>query len=98
VLARDSRFSDGFVDEAVVIQKKDGFVKLTPSGKKPAEMWMAFTAPMVVGTDLEGEGGKPREIHVCDFASAGNTWTDDSRYKVWIKKTLHVMNTPYSKY
>lgn len=98
VLARDSRFSDGFVDESAIIQKKDGYVKLTPSESKSGEIWMAFTAPMIVGTDLEGAGGKPREIHLCDFASAGNTWTDDNRYKVWIKKTLHVMNTPYTRY
>jgi hypothetical protein len=52
----------------------------------------------VLGADLEGEFGKPREIHFCDFASAGNIWDANSRYKVWIKKTLHVMQTPYTKY
>ena len=76
VLARDTRFGDfaGFVDETVVVQATDGFVTLLPVEEKPEKMWMAFTAPMILGTDLEGELAAPRQIMLCDFASAGNTW------------------------
>lgn len=98
VLARDSRFLDGYVDETAVIQQQQNRVDLKPSATKDANMWMAFTAPLILGTDLEGEFGKPAEIHFCDFASAGNTWDTHSRYKVWIRKTLNVMNTGYMRY
>ncbi len=98
VLSRDSRFGDGFVDETAVIQQKDGFVELTPLAEKPAHIWLAFTAPLVTGTDLEGEGKNPKAIRFCDFASAGNTWDHSTRYRVWIPKTLNVMNRKYEGY
>jgi uncharacterized protein len=98
LLARDSRFSDGFVDETAVVQNKDNFVELLPSVNKPEHIWMSITAPLVLGTDLEGEYRQPRQIHFCDFASAGNTWSSDSRYRVWIRQTLNVMNAVYKAY
>lgn len=91
VLARDTRFGDGFVDETVVVQTTDGFVTLLPAEEKPEKMWMAFTAPMILGTDLEGELAEPRQIMLCDFASAGNTWNRNIRYRVWLRRTLNLM-------
>ena len=98
LLARDTRFSDGFVDEAAVVQQNNSLVDLAPEEKKPEHIWMSFTAPLVLGTDLEGDYQTPRQVHFCDFASAGNTWTNDSRYRVWIPQTLNVMKTEYKKY
>lgn len=96
VLARDSRFQDGFVDATSVIQNKDGYVMLTPTSS-PSFAWMSFTAPLVIGTDLEGNS-KPQSIHFCDFASAGNTWDKNERYRVWLPKTLNVIHSPYKPY
>jgi len=98
LLARDSRFADGFVDEAAIVQSKDKRVVLVQDDKKPEHIWMSFTAPLVLGTDLEGEGRNPKQVHFCDFASAGDTWTYESRYRVWIKQTLNVMNAAYKPY
>ncbi|MDP3642166.1 MAG: glycoside hydrolase family 127 protein [Bacteroidota bacterium] len=98
LLARDSRFQDGFVDETAVIHHKNGFVELLPSNEKPEHIWMSFTAPLVLGTDLESEFRNPKQVHFCDFASSGNTWTSDSRYRVWIRQTLNVMNSIYKPY
>jgi len=42
-----------------VIVSKDGYVELTPV-QAPDFAWMAFTVPMVLGTDLEGKGSRPR--------------------------------------
>jgi hypothetical protein len=60
-------------------------------------MWMAFASPFVVGTQLENNEG-PVMRKLCDFASAGNTWRTDSRYRVWIPKPVNVMNSPYKPY
>lgn len=98
LLARDSRFDDGFVDEAAVIQHRDDRVELTPSSEKPEHVWMSFTAPLVLGTDLEGEYRNPKSVHFCDFASAGNTWDRATRYRVWIRQTLNAMNSGYHPY
>ena len=97
VLARDTRFEDGYVDEGVVVNADgNGKVELIPyTDVKFA--WMAFGAPMVAGTDLENNG-KPRMIHLCDFASAGNTWEKSVRYRVWLPKTLNVMQGEYRAY
>ncbi len=96
VMARDTRFNDGFIDETSIIQSAGGYVELTPV-ESPDFAWMTFTAPMVMGTDLEAKEG-PRNIHFCDFASAGNSWDRAVRYKVWLPKTLNVMNVKYETY
>jgi DUF1680 family protein len=98
VMARDNRFADGDVDEASVISNQKGWVDMKVSDRKPDNIWMAFTIPMVTGTNLEGEFRNPRQVHLCDFASAGNIWGEDSRYRVWIKKPLNVMNMNYINY
>jgi len=98
VLARDGRFNDGFVYESAVVETKEEKVNLIVSENKPSGVWMAFTAPLVLGTDLEGDFRNPRQVSFCDFASAGNTWGEDSRYKVWIPKTLNVMKMEYKSY
>ncbi|MDR2449652.1 MAG: glycoside hydrolase family 127 protein, partial [Prevotellaceae bacterium] len=97
VLARDNRFGDGFVDEAARILDKDGYVELTPAVRKPDGVWLAFTAPLAPGT-FDAEGAHPKQIHFCDFASAGNTWDDALRYRVWIPEPMNVMQTIYKPY
>jgi DUF1680 family protein len=98
VLSRDCRFGDGFIYESAVVKENNWKVDLLPSNKKPANVWMAFTAPLVLGTDLEGDFRNPVQTGFCDFASAGNTWGEDSRYRVWIPTTLNVMKADYKSY
>jgi uncharacterized protein len=98
VLARDARFANGFVYESAVVKEKNGIVELLLSPVKPANIWMSFSAPLILGTDLEGGFRNPKQVNFCDFASAGNTWGEDSRYKVWIPMTLNVMKTDYKSY
>ena len=96
VLARDSRFEDGFVDECVVVEQRDGYVELHPAAS-PDFAWMTFTVAMTTGTNLE-DGRAVHTLHLCDFASAGNDWNRKSRYRVWLPKTLNVMQAPYHPY
>jgi len=98
VMARDTRFGDGFIYESAEVKEKNGIVDLLPSSNKPDNVWMSFTAPLILGTDLEGDFRNPLQVNFCDFASAGNKWGEDSRYRVWIPKTLNVMKTEYKSY
>jgi DUF1680 family protein len=98
VLARDTRFGDGFIYESAVVKEKNGIVDILSSANKPDNVWMSFTSPLILGTDLEGDFRNPIQVNFCDFASAGNTWGEDSRYRVWIHKTLNVMKTEYKAY
>jgi uncharacterized protein len=98
VLARDTRFNDGFIYESAVMKASNGKVNLIQSKNRPSNIWMSFTAPLILGTDLENDSGNPVQINFCDFSSAGNTWGEDSRYIVWIPQTLNVMKTDYKPY
>lgn len=93
-LARDSRFNDGFVDEACIIPAgRDGKVELRPTAA-PDKMWMAYEITVPVGT-YGNEGHMPsRTIHFCDFASAGNDWDFDGRYRVWLPRSVEVRLQP----
>jgi len=62
------------------------------------DIWGRKYTPLALGTDLEGEFREPKQISFCDFASAGNTWGEDSRYRVWIPQTLNVMGIEYKTY
>ena len=90
VFARDSRFGDGFIDEVMTIPSKDGTVELTPVDA-PKDMWMAYTVPMVHGT-YSDVSIDTKPVHICDFASAGNTWEENIRYRVWIPKLFNPQN------
>ncbi len=99
VLARDARFNDGFIYESVVVNRdREGIVSLKSTSGKPSHIWMSFTAPLILGTDLEGDFRNPKDINFCDFASAGNTWGEDSRYLVWLPQTINVMKSDYKGY
>ena len=98
VLARDSRFEDGFVDEAVLIQNENNIVELEISDKKPEGVWLSFTAPLKLGTGISSTSDPVSQIHFCDFSSAGNTWDKSTRYQVWLPKSLDVMKTKYKSY
>lgn len=101
VFARDSRFSDGDVDECAVIRCNDkgvvpAILKETASS---SFAWITMEVPVVTGTDLENPVNKEgRKVRFCDFASSGNDWDPNGRYRVWIPKTLHVMSEQYHKY
>lgn len=82
VLARDTRFRDGFVDECMILPNKDGVVELTRV-QSPEKMWMAFTMPVVHGYYYD-QAQDRAVVHLCDFASAGNTWDESERYRTWI--------------
>lgn len=92
VLARDTRFADGFVDEAGIPQINNGFIPLVnEAGNKSDRIYMSFSAPLVMG------GTNPYGkviVKFCDFASAGNDWRHTSRYRVWIPQPFDAVNTP----
>ena len=97
-LARYSMFDDGFVDEAVMIQNKNNIVDLQISEVKPEGVWLSFTVPIKLGTGIPATSNPLTKVHFCDFGSAGNTWDDKTRYKVWLPETINVMKFKYKEY
>ena len=91
-LARDSRFRDGDVDECCsFVTDEGGFVDVIPV-EAPQGLWMAFKVVTLAGSYRENVW--KRYIRFCDFASAGNTWNKNERYRVWIPKTINAMTEP----
>ena len=93
LLARDSRFADGDLSEALHTDKrfgggvKDGEVRPTFAAVRvPSDgMWMAFSATLPIGAHyLNPEGSFPVTVFFCDYASAGNEWTRANSYRTWI--------------
>ena len=93
LLARDSRFGDGDLCEALHTDVrfgggvKDGEVRPTfvPVRSPSDDMWMAFSATLPIGAHyLNPEGSLPVTVSFCDYASAGNAWTRENNYRTWM--------------
>ncbi|MBL7965827.1 MAG: glycoside hydrolase family 127 protein [Prolixibacteraceae bacterium] len=89
LLARDSRLGSGDVDESAIVKDNNGIVQIEPCLEKPENMWMCFNVPLQMGSYVQ-LGADNRVIRFCDFASAGNEWSKENRYKVWLEETIDV--------
>ena len=86
-LARDSRFNDGAIDDemrALEITKADLAAFRRVQCDDPS-MMLAVAGPLLVGCHSEDPDNEsfPRMVHFTDYASAGNLWRPDNRYRVW---------------
>ncbi len=98
-LVRDSRFKDGNIHEVVVLPDSQKPVELKKVESDDKSIWMTYTTDLKTGINLESkEARKPKPVHFCDFASAGNTWDDESLYRVWQRSAINVMHQPYISY
>ena len=86
LLARDSRFADGDMTEPFRRGIKDGQIMPTFAAvRAPSDdIWMAFSATLPIGSHHENpEGSNWEAIMFCDYASAGNKWTQNNYYRTW---------------
>lgn len=90
VLARDKRMTgEADVDETITpLLTKDGFVPLEIVEAKNQNIWMAFKTPCMVGSYRAEASGKPVSLTFCDYSSAGNTYSEESRFRVWFPQLL----------
>lgn len=87
LLARDSRFGDGAIDEIVrshgvedgATVPGDLFVR-SPSDK----YLMTVAVPLSLGSHHENpEGMHSTVVKFCDYASAGGEWRPENHYRTW---------------
>jgi DUF1680 family protein len=76
VLARDARFNAD-VDAPLALTERDGDpIALEARARgNSSGVWMSYRLPRRDGP----------AVVLCDFASAGNTWSAASRYRVWAR-------------
>lgn len=88
VLTRDARLSGPNVEETISpVVDQAGYVTLTPVSTPQQGIWMQFEAPFTVESHKEGDN-KPVPLRLCDYASAGNTLDDQSRFRVWLTQPI----------
>lgn len=89
VLALDNRLT-AQQDMAVrLVVDDDGHVDLHPGASKPEEVWMAFEVPFEVRPSHFFQHRRIR-LAMCDFASAGNRWSAQNLYRVWLPQPLYL--------
>jgi DUF1680 family protein len=92
VLARDARLGGANVDEsAKPVLNKEGYLDLIPSAINSNGLWMQFSAPFLLESHKEG-ANKPVPLLLCDYASAGNTYDERSRFRIWITQLFDPTN------
>ena len=91
LLARDTRISSSDVDGPVSLQgEKTGFIDATQVAVNTAKyLWLIFDVPLTTSANVPHSS-----VLMCDFSSAGNTFTSKSKYRVWMPLTLNVRPSP----
>ena len=85
VLALDKRFCripEGVKTTARLAVDESGHIGVKPVAGAPKDVWMLFDVPM------KTSGGEAFFVRMCDFASAGQTWSPESVYRVWLPEPL----------
>ena len=63
------------------------YVELTPFESKPANIWMAFEIPTLTRL-AHFSGHKISSMTLCDYASAGNEWSEKNIFRVWMPQPM----------
>jgi uncharacterized protein len=81
-----------------VLQKhnypKDGepaYVDLVPAKSKPDDVWMAFEVPFLVRPS-HFLNHHTKNLVMCDYASAGNRWSQTNLFRVWAPQPMFMGN------
>ncbi len=63
------------------------YIELKPLKDKPEDVWMAFEVPFLYRyTHFFGHEIRP--LVMCDYASAGNRYSEDNLFRVWLSQPL----------
>lgn len=93
VLARDARFKHGDISEILARWNDVKNPRIFRTRTQCDSFYATFVGLMMTGVHTKNAGERyPAVIDFCDYASAGNTWGDDSSFRVW----LPIEKTPES--
>lgn len=96
LLALDDRVTDT-ADVAVrLVADKDGFVELMPDEETPDGVWMAYRVPFEVRPSHFFKHHR-LWLGMCDYASAGNQWRSENRFRTWLPQPLFLAD-PYPRH
>ena len=87
LLALDNRLVQTSDTAVWLTPDAGGFVELKASASKPEWAGMTFEAPFRVRPS-HFFGHYTTNLVLCDFASAGNAWSETNLYRVWLPQPL----------
>lgn len=94
VLTRDVRLGGPDNDMPLnPVADNDGYIKLQPVNEPKKDIWMQFSATFYPESYREGPA-QPASFLLCDYASAGNTNDEASRFRVWLPRLVDPMKMP----
>jgi hypothetical protein len=65
------------------------YITLKPVTTKPDNIWMAFEVSFVV-RPWHFFDNHEKTLIMCDYASAGNQWSDKNSYRVWMPQPMYM--------
>jgi DUF1680 family protein len=85
VLARDARLGGASVDESIApITNKEGYLDLQVAPAN-SDYWITGKALFQLESYTE-KGADPVYLNLCDYSSAGSTYTPESRFRIWFQQ------------
>lgn len=87
VLALDNRLAEPSDEILRLVMDAQGYVEIAPAENKPGCVWMAFDVPFEVRPSHVWNHHIVK-LAMCDFASAGNEWSADNLYRVWLPRMM----------
>ena len=85
LLARDARFGRGDISEVLARWADVDKPQIFRTRTQDDCFYATFAGLFPTGVHTKNAGEKyPSIIEFCDYASAGNTWGDDSSFRVWL--------------
>ncbi|MEX1116620.1 MAG: beta-L-arabinofuranosidase domain-containing protein [Akkermansiaceae bacterium] len=91
VLALDDRLIKKQDIAVRLVTDSDGFVKLTPRNEKNQKIWLSFDVPFKVQPKHYFDHHEIT-LGMCDYASAGNGWSGENLFRVWLPQPLFLRN------
>lgn len=67
------------------------YLELVPVSSKPNDVWMAFEVPFFVRAS-HFLNHHTKSLIMCDYASAGNGWSETNLYRVWVPQPMFMGN------
>ncbi|WP_040679916.1 glycoside hydrolase family 127 protein [Niabella aurantiaca] len=71
-------------------QKEDVYIDLRPVDVPDKNIWMAFEVPFTDRPIFHIH--REKRILMCDYASAGNQWSETNLYRVWLPQPMYMGN------
>lgn len=71
-------------------KNEERYIDLKPVTPADKKIWMAFEAPFVIRPVFHVH--REKKIVMCDFSSAGNDWSKENYYRVWLPQPAFLGN------